>query len=94
MAASISSVVGDERDGSAREALYVLFNSRATKLIKTCRSLADVVQPLLMVSDSLQLSDDTHEWPSNTPQNIQSLPELLAPVAVANACGISIIFSE
>jgi len=53
MAASISSVVGGERDGSAREALYVLFNSRATKLIRTCRNLADVVQPLLMISDSL-----------------------------------------
>jgi hypothetical protein len=46
MAASISSVVGDERDGSAREGLYVLFSSRATKLMRTCRNLADVVQPL------------------------------------------------
>ena len=46
IAASISSVVGDVMEGSEREALYVLFNSRATKLIRTCRNLADVVQPL------------------------------------------------
>ncbi len=50
MAASIDSEDGEPTDGSARAALYVEFSSRATKLMRTCRSFADVVQPLKIIS--------------------------------------------
>ena len=56
---------------------YVEFSSRATKEMSVCRSFAEVVHPL---------------WPSNTPQNIQSLLDWPCSVA-ATDCGTSMIFS-
>jgi hypothetical protein len=56
-AASMAAGDGNGEAVFDRAALYVLLSSRATKEIRTCRSLAEVVHP---------------EWPSNKPQNIQS----------------------